>query len=69
MQRGEGELHLGLDTGRARHPAVRCPLSEIVQQSGFSNSCLAVYHQRSAFAGADNLDELVDNLAFGSSAD
>jgi hypothetical protein len=69
MQRGKGELHLGLDTGRTRHAAVRRSPGQVVQQRGFSNSWFAVDNQRLAFAGADSFDKLIENRTFSSSAD
>src|SRR5262249_32144410 len=58
------KLHLRLHAGGAYHPKRRRLLDEVLQKRRLANAGLATQHERSAFAGADGLNEPVEHVAF-----
>lgn len=67
VQCGERQLHLGLHARGTHDAEVGRPLGQVVEQHGFSNPGLAVYHQRATFAGANYVEEPIERRTFGSS--
>jgi len=64
MQRGEGELTLGLDPRGADRPAIRGLLERAVQERGLSDTDVPPDHHGPALAGTEIGDEAVEFLAF-----
>jgi hypothetical protein len=69
VQRGERQFHLRLDTGRVRHPAAGRSPDQIVQERRLTHSWLAVHHQGTTLTCPYSLDEPVERVTFGASAD
>jgi hypothetical protein len=65
VHRGEGQLHLRLDTGHAGYLAVSRPRGEVLQQRRLTRTRLAVHDQRPAFTGANSVQELVQDTTLG----
>ena len=60
MQRGEGELGLGLDPAPAQHPHLARLLDRVLEQRGLPDAGLAADHQRAAARGPCRGDQTLD---------
>jgi hypothetical protein len=58
--RRECELPLRLDTRARRRPVIRSAALHVLQQRGLADTCVAPDPQRTALAGSDVRDELVE---------
>jgi hypothetical protein len=65
MHPSEGELHLRLDTGGARHPAARRLPDQVVQQGRLAHTRLPADHQRPALTPTHRVQEPLQQAAFG----
>ena len=68
VQHRERQLHLRLDTHRARHPAARRLPGQVLQQRGLAHPRLAVHHQTPAFTRTHRRHQPVEHVAFGAAA-
>jgi hypothetical protein len=69
MQPGVGELHLGLDTRRARDRAPRCPLGKVVEQRCLADPRLAVQDEHGALARAHVGEQPVETFKLTATAE
>ena len=67
VHRREGELHLGLDTGRPHHPASQRVSGQVIQQRRLARPRLTAQHQRPALTHANRLDQPVEHAALTAS--
>jgi hypothetical protein len=64
MQPRERQLHLRLQSRRARYPATTRLPGQVVQQHGLAHARVAAHHQRTAMPGLDRLDQPVQRIPF-----
>jgi hypothetical protein len=65
MQAGEGQLHLGLDARRPRHPAAAGLPDQVAQQRAFAHAGRAAHHQGPALPAPHRVDEPVKRVPLG----
>jgi hypothetical protein len=63
MEPGEGELHLGLDSGDPGDAEARCMTSAMVQERGLADAGLAADDEDRALAAADLPQDAVERVA------
>jgi hypothetical protein len=63
MQPSEGQLHLGLHTGRARDMPFRHLLAQVIQQRCLADAGLAAHDQSATLTRSDRLDQRVKRPA------
>ena len=68
MQRGERQLHFGLDAGDAQDSNTGGLPSAVVQEGRFADARLAAHDKRRALAVADIRQEPIERSAFAGSA-
>ncbi|GAA0907164.1 hypothetical protein GCM10009559_75770 [Pseudonocardia zijingensis] len=64
VQRREGELHLGLDTGCPDDPASRGRAEDVLQERGLADTSFSADHQGPALPALDIGEELFEQRAF-----
>ena len=69
MQRGEGQLHLGLHPGCPRHATSGGVFKQVVKKGGLAGPRLASNHNGCAGAGARVREELIQSRTLGAPAD
>ena len=63
MHPGKRQLHLRLDTGDARHHALRRVIDQVVQQRRLAHTRLATHHKCLALTRAHSVDQPVEQPA------
>ncbi len=65
VQHRERQLHLRLDTHRARHPAAGRLPGQVLQERGLAHPGLAPHHETTAFTRTHRRQQPVEHVAFG----
>ena len=69
VERGERELHLGLDAGGADHLASHGRVHQVLEQRALADAGITTHHEHAALPGSNRVDQLVECSALLRAAD
>jgi hypothetical protein len=69
LDRRVRELHLRLDSNGPGDPKLGCRRDDVLEQRGLPDARLAMHHQGAATPGANAVEQPVEDLALGFSAE